>query len=86
MLTGHVHDPFDLEHRVNGRTVRLIGAGTLSERLREHPPSFNEIRIRGRAFETIARVMDEAHPDREGAETPITAEDTPHELPESREA
>lgn len=58
VLTGHVHDPFDVEHRVEGRTVRLIGAGTLSERVRETRPSFNEIRVEGRAFETIARVMD----------------------------
>ncbi|PCD01706.1 metallophosphoesterase [Sphingomonas spermidinifaciens] len=58
VLTGHVHDPFDVTHQIEGRTVRLIGAGTLSERVRETRPSFNEIRVEGRAFETIARVMD----------------------------
>lgn len=58
VLTGHVHDPFDIEHQHEGRAVRLIGAGTLSERVRETRPSFNEIRVDGRAFETIARVMD----------------------------
>lgn len=58
VLTGHVHDPFDVAHAVEGRTVRLIGAGTLSERVRETRPSFNEIRVEGRAFETVARVMD----------------------------
>lgn len=58
VLTGHVHDPFDVAHAVEGRTVRLIGAGTLSERVRETLPSFNEIRVEGRAFETVARVMD----------------------------
>ncbi|UUL82826.1 metallophosphoesterase family protein [Sphingomonas qomolangmaensis] len=58
VLTGHVHDPFDIDHRHEGREVRLIGAGTLSERVRETRPSFNEIRVEGRAFETIARVMD----------------------------
>jgi 3',5'-cyclic AMP phosphodiesterase CpdA len=57
VLTGHVHDPFDITHEVSGRTVRLIGAGTLSERIRAHPPSFNEIRIEGREFITLARVM-----------------------------
>ena len=41
ILTGHVHTPFDIEHL----GVRMIGAGTLSERLREHPPSYNEILI-----------------------------------------
>ncbi len=37
VLTGHVHDPFDVAHEVGGRSVRLIGAGTLSERVRAHP-------------------------------------------------
>ncbi len=44
-LSGHVHDPFDLEHLIAGRTIRTIGAGTLSERVRATPPSFNELRI-----------------------------------------
>ncbi|UZK66124.1 metallophosphoesterase family protein [Sphingomonas sp. M1-B02] len=60
VLTGHVHDPFDIAHDVGGRTVRLIGAGTLSERVRTQPPSFNEIRIDGAQFETIARFKGEA--------------------------
>ena len=60
VLTGHVHDPFDIAHEVEGRTVRLIGAGTLSERVRDKPPSFNEIRIEGGSFETIARFKGEA--------------------------
>lgn len=59
VLTGHVHDPFDIAHEVGGRTVRLIGAGTLSERVRDNPPSFNEIRIDGTSFETIARFKGE---------------------------
>jgi 3',5'-cyclic AMP phosphodiesterase CpdA len=45
ILSGHVHDPFDVEHLVAGRTIRKIGAGTLSERTRAHPPSFNELVI-----------------------------------------
>jgi 3',5'-cyclic AMP phosphodiesterase CpdA len=57
VLTGHVHDPFDIAREVGGRTVRLIGAGTLSERTRSTPPSFNEIRVEGRAIETIVRAM-----------------------------
>lgn len=60
VLTGHVHDPFDVAHEVNGRTVRLIGAGTLSERVRSKPPSFNEIRVDGASFETVARFKGEA--------------------------
>jgi 3',5'-cyclic AMP phosphodiesterase CpdA len=59
VLTGHVHDPFDIEQRVDGRTVRLIGAGTLSERVRAHPPSFNEIVIEGAEFSTRARFKGE---------------------------
>lgn len=65
VLTGHVHDPFDLVRTVGGRQVRLIGAGTLSERLRATPPSFNEIRIAA-GIETVPRVMtaDEGSPAR----------------------
>jgi 3',5'-cyclic AMP phosphodiesterase CpdA len=47
LLSGHVHDGFDLTHAAAGRSIRLIGAGTLSERLRESPPSCNRIRIIG---------------------------------------
>ncbi|MDB5686153.1 MAG: Metallophosphoesterase [Rhizorhabdus sp.] len=56
VLTGHVHDPFDLVRDVAGRPVRLIGAGTLSQRVRATRPSFNEIRIDG-AIETVLRNM-----------------------------
>jgi len=57
VLTGHVHDPFDIAHEVAGRVVRLVGAGTLSERTRTSPPSFNEIRMIDGAFEVIRRTM-----------------------------
>jgi 3',5'-cyclic AMP phosphodiesterase CpdA len=58
VLTGHVHDPFEVEHATAGGTVRLIGAGTLSERVRDTRPSFNEIRVEGGgAFQTVVRVM-----------------------------
>ncbi len=43
VLSGHVHDPFDLiQQTVNG-PVRMIGAGTLSQRIRSTPQSFNEL-------------------------------------------
>ncbi|HEY8605468.1 metallophosphoesterase family protein [Tsuneonella suprasediminis] len=43
VLTGHVHDPFDLmADTVNG-PVRMVGAGTLSQRIRSTPQSFNEL-------------------------------------------
>ena len=57
VLTGHVHYPFDTPVERAGRTVRLIGAGTLSKRLRHAPPAFNELRVEGAHFETIARTM-----------------------------
>ena len=60
VLTGHVHDPFDVEHRVDGLPIRLIGAGTLSERTRESPPAFNELRIDAGRIETILRTMSSA--------------------------
>lgn len=59
VLTGHVHDPFDKEQRVGDHVVRLIGAGTLSERVRAQPPSFNEITVEGTSFSTRARFMGE---------------------------
>ncbi|MBO9498323.1 MAG: metallophosphoesterase [Novosphingobium sp.] len=43
VLSGHVHDPFDLVHVTARGPVRMIGAGTLSKRLRSTPPSFNEV-------------------------------------------
>lgn len=57
VLSGHVHDPFDVPWERNGWTVRLIGAGTLSLRTRESPPAFNELRIEGDKFETLSRTM-----------------------------
>lgn len=60
VLSGHVHDPFDLPVERHGRTVRMIGAGTLSKRTRHSPPAFNEIRIADGRFETVARTMDAA--------------------------
>ena len=58
VLSGHVHDPFDLPVPAAGSTLRLIGAGTLSERVRETRPSFNELRIEGQALETRVHAMD----------------------------
>ncbi len=57
VLTGHVHDPFDVPYQRGDWTVRLIGAGTLSKRLRTSPPAFNEIRIADGGFETLARTL-----------------------------
>ncbi len=43
VLSGHVHDPFDLTVEADGLPIRLIGAGTLSQRLRATPPSYNRL-------------------------------------------
>ena len=45
VLTGHVHDPFDLRQDTANGPVRMIGAGTLSQRIRSTPQSFNELRF-----------------------------------------
>jgi hypothetical protein len=71
VLSGHVHDPFDVPIERCGRTVRMIGAGTLSKRTRNSPPAFNEIRIDGGTFKTIARTMDPLP-------EPVISEDAEH--------
>ena len=43
VLSGHVHDPFDMVAQAGGHPIRLIGAGTLSHRLRSTRPSFNRL-------------------------------------------
>jgi len=45
VLSGHVHDAFDLVRQTPNGPVRMIGAGTLSHRVRSTPPSFNELTI-----------------------------------------
>ncbi|MEO5866941.1 MAG: metallophosphoesterase [Sphingomonas sp.] len=57
VLTGHVHEPYDVAFRVADRTVRLIGAGTISRRVRQSPAAFNELRIEGGEIVTICRTM-----------------------------
>ena len=62
VLSGHVHDPFEMIETRAGRTIRLIGAGTLSERLRATPPGFNEIVVSpDRTFTVAARSMRPDH-------------------------
>lgn len=43
VLSGHVHDAFDITERTAKGPVRMIGAGTLSRRTRSTPPSFNAL-------------------------------------------
>lgn len=55
VLSGHVHDAFDLVVEAGGRPIRLIGAGTLSERVRATPPSFNVLTVAGGALDVAVR-------------------------------
>lgn len=45
VLTGHVHDAFDLTEETSAGPLRMIGAGTLSHRIRSTPPSFNALTV-----------------------------------------
>lgn len=46
VLTGHVHIPFDMMRARGNHSMRMIGAGTLSTRLRQRtPPSYNVVQI-----------------------------------------
>lgn len=58
VLSGHVHDPFDLDVDTPAGPIRLIGAGTLSERVRATRPSFNRLEVRGGALDVEVRAMD----------------------------
>lgn len=55
ILTGHVHDPFDLVRETTAGPIRMIGAGTLSQRIRSTPASFNEVTIEGDRISVVAR-------------------------------
>ena len=57
VLSGHVHDAFDVEWPTSVGAIRLIGAGTLSERVRETPPSFNEICVADGALDVRPRKL-----------------------------
>ena len=46
VLSGHVHDPFDLIAQTENGPLRMIGAGTLSRRIRSTPASYNELIVR----------------------------------------
>ncbi len=58
VLTGHVHDPFDLVEQTSAGAIRMIGAGTLSQRIRSTPPSFNELVIDGRQIVVKVRNLE----------------------------
>jgi 3',5'-cyclic AMP phosphodiesterase CpdA len=58
VLSGHVHDAFDLLHETAAGPVRMIGAGTLSKRIRSTPPGFNELTIVGREVTVRVRNLE----------------------------
>lgn len=61
VLTGHVHDPFDLVQETAQGPLRMIGAGTLSQRLRASPPSYNRIVIGAQGIKVTARNQEHLH-------------------------
>lgn len=58
VLSGHVHDAFDLTHETANGPVRMIGAGTLSKRIRSTPPSFNELTVTGHEIKVRVRNLE----------------------------
>ena len=62
VLSGHVHDAFDLMEDTANGPVRMIGAGTLSRRLRSSPPGFNELSWNGSELTVQARLMQDTAP------------------------
>lgn len=79
VLSGHVHDPFDLHEMTPAGPVRMIGAGTLSRRVRSTPASFNELVIEGRSVSVQVRnLSDVATPD-------MLIEDVPEDAMPPRE-
>lgn len=58
VLSGHVHDAFDIMEDTPHGPVRMIGAGTLSQRLRSTPPSFNELHWDGERLEVHIRNLE----------------------------
>lgn len=58
VLSGHVHDPFDLDVDTPAGPIRLIGAGTLSERVRATRPSFNRLVASDGRLDAQVRAMD----------------------------
>jgi 3',5'-cyclic AMP phosphodiesterase CpdA len=73
VLSGHVHDAFDIAEPTSAGTVRMIGAGTLSERTRSTPPSFNALTWDGARLEVEVRNL-------EGVPTPdMMIDDVPED-------
>ena len=59
VISGHVHDAFDIEEDTPNGPVRMIGAGTLSKRTRSTPPSFNEFAWDGTSLSVRVRNLED---------------------------
>ena len=57
VLSGHVHDAFDVTWPIGTTTIRLIGAGTLSERTRTTAAGFNELVVERGVLEVRPRLL-----------------------------
>ena len=57
-LSGHIHDPFDMVRQPAGGPLRLIGAGTLSRRIRSTPASYNVLQIDGETIRVTHRNLE----------------------------
>jgi 3',5'-cyclic AMP phosphodiesterase CpdA len=62
VLSGHVHDAFDLVQQTPSGPVRMIGAGTLSQRLRTTPPTFNALTLVGGRLTCSLRKLEGVDP------------------------
>ncbi len=58
VISGHVHIPFDLTRARGGRSMRMLGVGTLSTRLRGAPPSYRVLTCQlGQPIEAELRTL-----------------------------
>lgn len=58
VVSGHVHTPFDLQRERGGHAMQMLGAGTLSTRLRGAPPSYQVLTFkRGEPIERELREL-----------------------------
>lgn len=81
ILTGHVHDAFDIVQPTAAGELRMIGAGTLSKRIRSSPPSFNDLTIDAAGIKVCVRNLEDVStPDMQIDEVPENA--LPPRLPD----
>lgn len=59
VLSGHIHDPFDMVRQTAGGPLRMIGAGTLSRRIRSTPASYNVLEIDGDTIRVTHRNLEQ---------------------------